>query len=47
VSPEFLTVDDLNGIAIDHPTSLLYDATMAVAEGLLETQDKAVLFRRL
>jgi death on curing protein len=42
-----LTFLDLNGIAIDHSSDLLYDATMAVAEGLLEKEDLAALLRRL
>lgn len=42
-----LTFLDLNGIAIDHSSALLYDATMAVAEGRLDKDGLAALFRRL
>ena len=42
-----LTFLDLNGIAIDHSSDLLYDATMAVAEGRMEKEDLAALLRRL
>jgi death-on-curing protein len=38
---------DLNGIAIDHSSDLLYDATMAVAEGRLEKEDLAEILRGL
>jgi death-on-curing protein len=38
---------DVNGIAIDHSSDLLYDATMAVAEGRLGKEELAALFRRL
>jgi death on curing protein len=42
-----MTFLDLNGIAIDHSSALLYDATMAVAEGQLAKEDLAALLRRL
>jgi len=42
-----LTFLDLNGIAIDHSSDVLYDATMAVAEGRLDRPGVADLFRRL
>jgi death on curing protein len=42
-----LTFLDLNGIAIDHSTNLLYDATMAVAEGRLAKEELAAALRRL
>ncbi len=42
-----LTFLGLNGIAIDHSSDLLYDATMAVAEGRLGKEELASLFRRL
>jgi death on curing protein len=42
-----LTFLDLNGIAIDHSSDLLYDATMAIAEGLLAKEELAELLRRL
>jgi death-on-curing protein len=38
---------DVNGIALDHSSDLLYDATMAVAEGRLGKEELATLFRRL
>jgi death on curing protein len=38
---------DLNGIAIDHSSDVLYDATMAVAEGRLEKGELAVILRGL
>ncbi len=42
-----LTFLGLNGIAIDHSSDLLYDATMAVAEGSLAKEGLAALLRRL
>ena len=42
-----LTFLDLNGIAIDHSSDVLYDATMAVAEGRPEKGDLAAILRRL
>ncbi len=42
-----LTFLDVNGFAIDRSTPLLYDATMAVAEGRLDKGDLADLLRRL
>ena len=42
-----LTFLDLNGIAIDHSTSVLYDATMGVAEGRLDREGLAEVFRKL
>jgi death-on-curing protein len=42
-----LTFLDLNGIAIDHSSAVLYDATMAVAEGRLDKEGVAEVFRRL
>jgi death-on-curing protein len=42
-----LTFLDLNGIAIDHSSDVLYDATMAVAEGRLEKDGLAEVFRGL
>ena len=42
-----LTFLDLSGFAIDHSTAVLYDATMAVAEGRLEKDGLAEVFRRL
>jgi death on curing protein len=51
VTPTFwtaaLTFLDLNGIAIDHSSDVLYDATMAVAEGRLDKAELAVIFRGL
>ncbi len=38
---------DLNGIAIDHSSAVLYDATMAVAEGRLDKTGLAEILRRL
>ena len=38
---------DVNGIAIEQPTPVLYDATMDVAEGRLGKEGLADLFRRL
>ena len=37
----------LNGIAIDHSSDLLYDATMAVAEGRLDKDGLVLIFRGL
>jgi death-on-curing protein len=42
-----LTFLDLNGIAIDHSSDLLYDATMGVAEGRLEKEGLAEILRGL
>ena len=42
-----LTFLDLNGIAIDHSSAVLYDATMAVAEGRLDKDGLAAIFRGL
>lgn len=42
-----LTFLRLNGIAIDHSSEVLYDATMAVAEGRLEKEDLAAILRKL
>jgi death-on-curing protein len=42
-----LTFLDLNGIAIDHSSALLYDTTMAVAEGRLDKVELAEVFQGL
>ena len=42
-----LTFLDLNGIAIDHSSAVLYDTTMAVAEGRLGKEGLAEVFRGL
>ncbi len=42
-----LTFCDLNEIPIDHSTDVLYDATMAVAEGRLDKAGLAAIFRDL
>ncbi len=42
-----LTFLDLNGIAIDHSSALLYDTTMAVAEGRLDKDGLAEIYRGL
>jgi death-on-curing protein len=42
-----LTFLDLNGIAIDHSSAMLYDVTMAVAEGRLDKDGLAEVFRGL
>jgi death-on-curing protein len=42
-----LTFLDLNGIAIDHSSDVLYDATMAVAEGKLDKEGLATILRGL
>jgi death-on-curing protein len=42
-----LTFLDLNGIAIDHSSDVLYDATMAIAEGRLDKEGLGATFRRL
>jgi len=38
---------EVNGVTLADPSSLLYDATMAVAEGRLDKSGVADLFRRL
>lgn len=38
---------DVNGIALEDPTPRLYDATIAVAEGRLDKEGLASLFREL
>lgn len=42
-----LTFLDLIGIAIDHSSGVLYDSTMAVAEGRLDKAGLAVILRGL
>ena len=42
-----LTFLDLNGIAIEHSSDILYDATMTVAEGRLDKAELADLLRGL
>jgi death on curing protein len=42
-----LTFLDLNGIAIDHSSDVLYDATMAVAESRLDKEGLAAILREL
>jgi death on curing protein len=42
-----LTFLDLNGIAIDHSSAMLYDVTIAVAEGRLDKDGLAEVFRGL
>jgi len=38
---------DVNGITLEDPTPLLYDATMGVAEGKLDKDGLAMLLRQL
>lgn len=37
----------LNGVVVADPSSVLYDSTMAVAEGRLDKEGLAEVFRRL